>query len=462
MMSIPSFVWLSILLILPLAALVIFVWYFRYRFISMVRHEHTPDMVSQSLEGYTDKMFYFAGATVKFSLHSSSNANTLRVRRMKAPYEYEEVYSTSFGQRPQELRDEASEQGCSWKDSLEIALDERFNAGYYQALLTSDDGLAEFPIYFLIGTREKCKIAILAPVSTWTAYNPWGGKSLYQNKFEAKTVYHVSTERPNTAFQINHDIDVEANTFNWFAANYPEVGLFPDYILQSQPELLASCSIIVLVYHCEYITKAIYDNLEKLIDSGASMISLGSNQLYWRTRWDKNFTQMECRKDLTGFTSLFDYGGMWKHHFRPAHRFLGVEFSRSGMHTYAPYKVLKPQHWLFNGTNVQKGDLFGMKGINELPIAGVETDKAHGVRAEIEVIAHSMNCDSEVMGKSFDPNDPRWNGDGGGDLAIKYLEGNRAILSTAAIYSGSGLGTDSVFTQIMKNFVDRYLARNSE
>jgi hypothetical protein len=449
-------------LLIFLAVLAVFAWYFRYRFISMVRHEHTPDMDSQPLEGYTDKMFYFAGETVKFFLHSSLSANTLRLRRMTTPYEYEDVYSASFGQLPQELNENASEQGCHWKFSMEVLVDERFKCGYYQALLTSEDRAAEFPIYFLVGTREKCQIAILAPVSTWMAYNPWGGKSLYQNKFEAKTVYYVSNQRPNTAFQINHDIDVEANNFNWFVANYPNVGLFPDYILQSQPELLTSCSIIALVYHCEYVTKSMYDNLEKLIDSGSSMISLGANQFYWRTKWDKNFTQMECRKDLTGFTSPIDYGGMWKHHFRPAHRFLGVEFSRSGMHTYAPYKVLKPQHWLFNGTNVQKGDLFGLRGINDLPIAGVETDKAHGVRAEVEIIAHSMNCDSEDISKSFDPDDARWNGDGGGDLTIKYLEGNRAILSTAAIYSGSGLGRDAVFTQVVKNFVDRYLNRNSD
>ena len=447
-------IYLGILVLLGFVA--VFLWYFRYRFVSFVRNEHTPDMDSQSVEGYTDRMFYYVGESVQFFLHSSGASNRLTIRRMSGPYNYDEVHSETFAECPQKISDNASEEGCKWKLTTEVTLDEKFTHGYYQALLSMEGTSAEFPIYFIVGERKQCHIAILAPVSTWTAYNPWGGKSLYQNKFEAKTVYNVSTERPNTAFQLNHDIDVEVNVFNWFRENYPDVGLLPDYALEENPELLGEAKVIVLVYHCEYVTKAMYDNLQKLTDGGKSLISLGANQLYWKTVWHDNFTRLECRKDLTNFEHSTQYGGMWKHHFRTAKKYLGVQFSGSGMHTSAPYKVLKPNHWLYEGADVQEGQLFGMRGINELPIAGAETDKASGHDKNVEVIAHSLNCDSEETGEVYDPSNPVWNGEGGADLAIKYLSPTNAVLSTAAISSGSGLGTDKVFTHIVANFMAKY------
>ena len=53
-----------------------------------------------------------------------------------------------------------------------------------------------------------------------------------------------------------------------------------------------------------------------------SLISIGGNQIYWKTKWNSDTDVMECRKDLTFFKNTFDLGGMWKHNFKSEDRLL--------------------------------------------------------------------------------------------------------------------------------------------
>ncbi len=446
----------SVLLGMALVCAVIFARYYRYRFVSHVRHGHTMDMDPQIPEGYTDKQYYRQGETVTFFLRSDAERNTLVLRRMNGPFKYAEVFMASFGCETQTIPPDASEQGCSWNPSMTVTIGDEFKTGYYQAVLTSEETGTTFEIYFIIGSREPGLIVIVAPVSTWTAYNSWGGKSLYQNKFANKTVYYVSTQRPNTAFKLNHSIQAEANIFHWFSELYPNVSIVPDYLLE-EAGVLDGCRLLVLAYHCEYILSKMHHAVRDVIKRGVSLISLGANQLYWVVRWNAHHTRMECRKDLTFFNNTFSFGGMWKHHFRPPQNYLGGRYNGLGMHTFAPYRLIaNKEHWVLAGIEVPPGNLFGMAGIDGKPISGAETDKASERSDTLEIIAHGMNCDSESIGTIYDSNDPRWDGSGGGDMTILYLSNGAAVLNTASIQSGAGLGMDAVFTGIIKNFVKRH------
>lgn len=455
----PNMLIIALGILTALSVLISFVvigWYYRYRFISFIRHEHTSDMDSRAPEGYTDKAFYYPGETITFFLHSKSGRNRLSLRRMIGPFQYHEVFNATFGQIEQTVPVTASEQGCDWEPSLTITIGPDFKAGYYQALLEDEVSTATFAIYLIIGGREPGTIVIVAPISTWTAYNPWGGKSLYQNRFEDKTVYFVSTQRPNTAFDLNHSIDVEANTFNWFSKTYPNVSIIPDYFLED-PKNLQLSELLVLSYHCEYISKDMHRTVRALAKRGVSFISLGANQLYWVVRWNSKTTRMECRKDVTFFEHTFAYGGMWKHHFHPQQKYLAGRYNASGMHTFAPYKLIAIRnHWILSGLTVEAGEIFGMASIDGKPICGSETDKTTHRGKNIEMIAHGLNCEDETVGIIYDPADARWNGSGGGEMTIGYRSNGSAVLNTAAIHSGAGLGVDSTFTGIIQNFVRRF------
>jgi N,N-dimethylformamidase len=193
------------------------------------------------------------------------------------------------------------------------------------------------------------------------------------------------------------------------------------------------------------------------LNRGVSIISMGANQLYWVVRWNTEHTKMECRKDLTFFNHSISYGGMWKHHFKPQQKYLGGRYNGLGMHTFAPYRLIAhPNHWALAGLNVQEGELFGMTGIDGKPICGAETDKVTRKKEPFEIIARGLNCESEAVGTSYSPNDSRWDSSGGGEMTITYHENGSAVLNTASIQSGAGLGVDSLFTGIIKNFMKRF------
>jgi len=443
-----------ILLLIPL------VWFGRYRFYQLQPNEFFELMKPQNLEGYTDKVFYTVGDTIKLFVRATTNSNIATVRKMIDYQQTVELHSIYFDKIEQEINETQSEFGCDWKIPLKFFIDENFEKGYYNIQLKTVENEKTFEIYFMISDgNNSSEIAYLANVSTWNAYNYWGGKSLYRNILDNKNVHFVSLLRPNVSYSSDHLIEIEANGYHWLKKQNYDIDVFPDFILEQNPKLLENKKLIVLPYHAEYFSSEMYKNLENLIYSGRSLLALGANQIHWKIKWKNDFTLMECRKDMTFFDDGFlEYGGMWRHRFKPPEKFLGTRFTRAGMHTYAPYRVVNSKHWLYSGLDLRDGDIFGLRGIDNRPISGVETDKISFLTPKnFEIIAKGMN---PIVAPGFNVyySDARfdWNGSGGGDFVFRELSDTNAILNSAAIHSVSGLGADTVFTTIIRNFLSRY------
>src|SRR5262249_51158877 len=91
--------------------------------------------------------------------------------------------------------------GAGWPvtDALTIPAD--WPSGYYLAkfeLRTGDqEGNAAFqPFVVTPGADRRSAILVQVPVNTWEAYNPWGGKSLYDANSLYVAAKRVSFERP--------------------------------------------------------------------------------------------------------------------------------------------------------------------------------------------------------------------------------------------------------------------------
>jgi len=438
----------SLILLFTLAVLAN---YYRYRFIPLVHVGEIDNVTFNGTEGYTDKLSYNLLDTIFISIKAQHNG---KAYISKLDVKNCIIDSILINPTRQNLNDSLSEYGCNWKVTNFIVLDSKYTPGYYSIEYKSNSNV----VYsnFIIENHSKSKIAILAPISTWVAYNDWGGKSLYWNYFEPKTVYNVSTKRPFTE-PINK---AESNIANFFIDNY-NASLIPDFYLENEMELLNKYDIIVLSYHCEYFSSKMYDNLKLLIEKQEkSLISLGANQIYWKTKWNDNHTVMECRKDLTSFDDYgFDYGGMWRHHFNKSeHNLLGVRFTEVGMHSYAPYEIKSHEHWIFDGLDVKKESVFGINGINNLPISGAETDKFVSLKSNMTLLAKGLNC-TNLNGK-YNSIDDNCELNAGADFIIIENK-NNCILSTGSIESGAGLGYDNTFTRMITNFVLKNTSANN-
>ncbi len=434
-----------------------FLRFIKHRERDFLDYKAIPQMKPKSWDIYCDKPAYTIDQNVEVYIRNTELNNFLVVEKIVGPYTYQETYrSNELSTIHQPVTSYCSIKGCDWSSTLTIPSSIFKSQGYYRILLAKGEGT---PFTFIINnTNIASEVVILAPCTTWVAYNPWGGKSFYLNGLDKTNTYFLSTQRPNSALEYKeesniHDMNVEANIFNWFAANY-RTSLYPDYILEENPNVLLDCKIIILAYHGEYFSEQMYANLRALINRRKkSFINLGGNQIYWKVKWHNDFTTLECRKNCAPFESTYDFGGLWRNSSYPEKKLLGVSFTDAGTGTYAPYQVTQPEHWLFKGTNVKAGDLFGFNGINNLGICGDETDKSY----QSTSIAKGMNSGTIEENIQYPDNKLKWDQAGGGDLCLKELTEKQGILATGSIQSGSGLGTDTIFTTIIKNFVEKYI-----
>ncbi|WP_345169136.1 N,N-dimethylformamidase beta subunit family domain-containing protein [Nibribacter koreensis] len=423
-------------------------------------------MVPQPLEGYAHQLFYTPGQTVLFHLKALQHGNRLVLQRRTATETWELVTEHSFGEivKPETLED--AQQGCHWSVGWEYALPHNQPQGYYRALLVNEAFNLSSETHFIVGSAQPIsKVAVLAPVTTWQAYNAYGGHSLYRNAVAAESVSFVSTLRPNTALTYHrssshqHDLRLESHIYHWFAEHY-QADLLPDYWLEKHPERMDSYQVLVLSYHAEYFSEAMFQTLQNLVlQQNKSLLSLGGNQVYWQVRWHQNFTQVECPKNGSFFQNSPKRGGLWRHTSTPESLLLGAHFTEAGINTYAPYQVIEASHWLFENYEVKNGDIFGQAGIDGLPICGDETDKTTWSSPENTVVlARGLNkatatSDVEV----YKQEDNAWDSTGGGEMTITELSKQHAVLATGSIQSGSGLSVDKVFTQMIGNFMRRYV-----
>lgn len=429
-----------------------------------------PEAQPRPLEGYPANLWAPAGETRSFHLSSLHASNTLVVERYAGPGDaegeaaFETIAQVPFGGSTPETPPASPATGCGWPETL--ALDTAgWRQGTYRARIESPDATAEAErqsaITFLVGPPEpRHRLAVFAPVTTWLAYNPYGGQSLYHNEHGDATTVWAHAHRPNAALGWDpvgsiHAMRAEAPAYAWFDG---EVGadLYPDWMLE-HPERLASYDALAVVYHAEYASDAMLDGLSQLVEGGRSLLAIGGNQLYWRVRWDEAHHAIECRKDSTRFTDGAR-GGLWRRRGRPEDEILGIRFTDPGTGTYAPYRVEDAGHWLFDGLDVSDGDLFGHRGTTPLPICGDETDtptRLSGLRAE--VIARGLNRPDAVDGDFtlWHREHPDWDGSAGGTIAWTPLSDTHGVLATGAIHSSSGLGADAVFTGVVRNALRR-------
>lgn len=440
----------------------------RYEGIPTVHNRPLPGSQPEAFEGYTEQQWYRAGDEVVFFLRAPDGQHELLIQRVTGPESVVEVARHTFvGQRQTEVAERTCEEGCNWEPTLKVSLTPQlFPTGYYRALIVSHSGAMSLPITFLVQNDDivrEAPIAVIAPTATWTAYNPYGGKSLYHNEIDGGSVYFASTQRPNPALSYDpsaylHSMRTEAGAFAWLDASFG-ADLFPDFALAS-PELFEKYRAIVLLYHAEYIDDDSYRGLRQLVhDEGKSLLSLGANQIYWKVRWHDDHRVIECRKDATRFSDGSSHGGLWRHTSHPEDELLGCRFTIPGTGTYAPYRVTAPDHWLFEGTGVREGELFGEMGSTNYPICGDETDKPTGLsRLRSEIVARGLNRSDqdEDAYTVYDTADAAWDGSGGGVIALTPISTRHAVLATGSIHSGSGLGYDRVFTRLITNFLSRY------
>jgi len=375
---------------------------------------HTVRLLESAIIGYQEKLWFKSGENIRALVHSPTSYSATLFRHGMA----KEVI-LKLGKKPpvqQSVPDDYFvESGLDWHTAFTYKIPRKAQPGLYSLLLEPEEG-KKFAIPFIVSTSEsdygqKSKLLVLAGTNTWQSYNLWGGRNRYRNFETAESGQYMAYSRswishlyrktaqmipysirqilrriagqsqPEWKFQkltirrpftncgldeetvdqsfTNHLGGGEWRLLAWLERENIAYDIVSGFELDRSPDLLSRYKGIILSTHCEYWSQKMYFALKKSHQNhGLWILNLSGNSLY---------REIEFFDDgSTRCTSLFFHRSC-----EDETRLLGVRFTEDDYGTCAPFKIIRPVHWIFQNLPHHKGQLFGTESLNR-KIPGTE------------------------------------------------------------------------------------------
>jgi hypothetical protein len=445
-----------------------------------------------TVEGYTNQVSYLPGETIAFHVSTTAPKYALEIARMGR----ETQVVLTKGELPGAsyfIPEDASSHGCRWPVAWSFTVPNDWKSGYYNVRLrASDNGgqfigrnrrTAEVDLFFIVRSAEpgkNTKILIELSTNTYNAYNNWGGGSLYGFHGRAKLQGHrVSFDRP-----------LEGQFRQWelpFVAWAERNGYTLDYCangdLELHPEILPAYKLVLSVGHDEYWSAPMRDNLEAFIGKGGNVAFLSGNTCCWQVRSEEKGRALTSWKQWYNMDPVFTANDhstlstLWSHHLvkRPENQLTGVGFLRGGYHLShgqfmdgsGAYTVHRPNHWIFEGAGVKRGDAIGAKHT----VVGYECDGCEfEIKDGLPVPTHRDGTPEtfEILATCaarWHPDDALWydrfprEASGkpvtGASVMGAYTRGGTVFTTGSTDWAHGLRGGDPVVERITKNVLDR-------
>ena len=326
--------------------------------------------------GYANKLSCVPGEEISFHLSSSGTSVRMVIERQGGTNETVfEKADIACATHP--IPDRASSHGCNWPAAFTMTIPNDWKSGCYVAtlILRHDDKETSSTVQFVVRSAEpgkNTKILLQLSTNTWNAYTNWGGHSLYAyHDRDGLQGHRVSFDRPLQSQYSNWELPF----VKWAETNGYVIDYAVNSDLEFHPEILKHYRLVLSVGHDEYWSAPMRDNLEKYIADGGNVAFFSGNTCCWQVRSEDNGRSLTCWKQWYNVDPLYRKGDhkllstTWSHHLveRPENQLTGVGFLWGGYHRShgqfmdgpASFIVHRPDHWLFEGTNLKRDDRFG-------------------------------------------------------------------------------------------------------
>jgi hypothetical protein len=445
-------------------------------------------LLSDNLLGYAWPKWCCGGDPVQFRMHSVEPYKLGLWR-----YGYHKAFIRNIGwydnhgprASMQTLPDgHVVEHGVHWDNGhglhrQVIAAPDRSGLYYFHAKGESG-AFFSFPLV-VAPAKPQARIAVLASTNTWNAYNAFGGRSNYimaakmmdvpvvnakadlpryqaADYGEWRSADHfapLSFERPEPynhvpetvqcpdpieGRQACHLAPAEWRLLGWLELQGYAYDLYAEYQLHDGTLNLDAYRVLILSVHPEYWSEDMYWGVKRWVyERGGRLLYLGGNGLNCKIEFLNGGAAMRCLNQWPpGFESRFHY------QVESEANLLGVVYSDPGAMTVAPYQVVKPDHWVFAGTSLKQGDLFGLKTLHERygdGASGHETDK----------VSPSSPKNAVLLAKGLNPDD------GGAHMVYIETDCDGAVFSAGSITYPTALFCDPPIATITANVINRFL-----
>ena len=269
----------------------------------------------------------------------------------------------------------------NWTKTTTITIPSSWVTGVYLAKLTSSTGKSSF-IFFVVrddGGNEN--ILFQTSVTTYQAYNTWGGLSLYNNDLTNKFEYpyphatKVSFDRPFNPGDSNgagHYLWFEYHFVYWMEEQGYNVAYTTDVDTDARPAQLLNHKAFLSVGHDEYWSMGMRNAVQSAINAGVNVAFFSANVMYWQIRFEPNSLGVPDRvevgyKDFATFDTPPGPDPMWNvnnslvtTNWRdpvvnmPENGMEGVMYEQQEEADYA-YVVENASSWIYAGTGFVDG-----------------------------------------------------------------------------------------------------------
>ena len=448
--------------------------------------EQTPPL-GLFIEGYPGKLSYAPGEEITFHVSTSASSYSMQIMRVGVK---DEVVWEKKGLHAgaHKVPDLAASHGCGWPVSFKLKVPKEWKSGYYRANLEAKDKGGKYThrnerwakgsLYFVIRSGnpgKDTKILLQLSTNTYSAYNNWGGHSLYSYHDRDQVQGHrVSFHRPGgSLFYI-----WEVHFARWAEKNGYKLDYAVNNDLEFHPEMLSHYNLVLSIGHDEYWSSPMRDNLEGFIGKGGNVAFFSGNTCCWQIRNEQGGRDFTCWKQWYNLDPVFRNGDqklvstLWGHHLinRPENEMTGVGFLWGGYHRShgqfmdgkGSYTVHRPDHWVFKGTKLKKNDEFGGKDT----IVGYECDGCEFVMKDglpVPTYKDGTPKSFVILGTcpaSWAAGDRRWydrfpeDRTGASVLGV-YTRGGTVFTSGSTDWSHGLSRPDPIVDRITRNVLDR-------
>jgi hypothetical protein len=293
----------------------------------------SPKSGNPTIEGFAADISYDKGQTAQFKIKTTAAALRIDVYRMG--------WYNGQGARKVATLNVASppaQPACvfepstylidcgNWSVTASWAIPAGAVSGLYFARLTRLDNNGASHLYFIVrDDAGRQPILLQTSDSTWQAYNPWGGQSLYTGGPAGTGGFKVSYNRPFTVRQNypSSPFRQEHPIIRWLESNAYDVAYFTNVDTDRRGALIRNHRVFLMAGHDEYWSGGQRANVEAARGAGVHLAFLSATAMTWKTRWENSivaggaaFRTLACYKtSIRGKNDPQDppsWTGLWR------------------------------------------------------------------------------------------------------------------------------------------------------
>jgi len=418
-----------------------------------------------AIAGYAEHYSHERGEAVSLRLHAARPGHARLYRLGSGREDVGVAFSVAVDEQPSVFD---LDTGMGWRETHALGTADLDSGAYLLELETTEGPAASFRVPILVRPRAPPAIAVVLSTHTWDAYNSFGGVSNYDNRLFSAPVGvavklikklvgephfledHLPYARPNA--NISDEMAGATDPYSpyttrflrneWALIAFLErqgyaYGVYADEDLEPGGGAWQS-DVLVLAGHSEYWTGGMLHALDGYLAEGGRVLAPASGKPIAepvRLRAEgKEYPAEPFPSSLTA-------------------RRLGIAFSPADMYSAAPYRVEAPEHWVFAGTGLAAGDLFGRRSAYRaepwidfwtsyrnptggMGASGVFMSKVHAAGGPVRILARGQNAE------------------GGGHMVYRDTPAGGWVFASGSEAFNGALGDDPVVQGIVANLLD--------